>query len=109
MKVVKKIKQEKFQCTCASDLEKKRENEKKVRDMEEKYNAQKTMLRKKDKEIREVIKVVKRKVGIFQLWPWPPSRAFHRKYATLDYPPSPRILLCSFYFDGFPQRSNHGD
>ena len=67
MKVVKKIKQEKFQCTCASDLEKKRENEKKVRDMEEKYNAQKTMLRKKDKEIREVIKVVKRKVGIFQL------------------------------------------
>lgn len=55
MKVVKKIKQEKFQCTCASDLEKKRENEKKVRDMEEKYNAQKTMLRKKDKEIRDQI------------------------------------------------------
>ena len=64
MKIVKKIKQEKFQCTCTSDLEKKRENEKKVRDMEEKYNAQKTMLRKKDKEIREVIKVVKRKVRI---------------------------------------------
>lgn len=85
MKVVKKIKQEKFQCTCASDLEKKRENEKKVRDMEEKYNAQKTMLRKKDKEIREVIKVVKRKVGIFQLWSFPRVLCIE-KYVTLDIP-----------------------
>ena len=66
------------------------------------------MLRKKDKEIREDIKVVKRKVGIFQLWPFPPVLCIE-KYATLDYRPSPRKFLCSFYFDGFPKRSNHGD